>query len=309
MSTTRRSFLGGMGGLGAAAGLGAAGTAFAAPVRGKAAPASDRIRVGVIGCRGMGSSDMGSMLEVDGVECAALCDVDRNVLDKGVEGFEKLTDSKPDAYGDYRKLLEDDEIDAVIIGAPDHWHCKIMVDACEAGKDVYVEKPMANSIEEVRIMQRAAKAYGRVVQVGQRQRSGKHWQDAMEYLWSGELGQIRTAKAWAYMGWDAPMPVPDSKPPKGVDYDMWLGPARKRPFNERECMKSREQPRCNPDVGALAAVNAHLGNIAFRTGRRVYWDHAAGRFKDDDEANALLVAEYHNGWQLPQVSGAEASAG
>ena len=76
-----------------------------------------------------------------------------------------------------------------------------------------------------------------------------------------------------------------------------------------DCMKSRKQPRCNPDVGALAAVNAHLGNIAFRTGRRVYWDHAAGRFAGDDEANALLRAEYHNGWQFPQVTGAEASAG
>ena len=150
----------------------------------------------------------------------------------GSESFEGLTGSKPDSYGDYRKLLEDDEIDAVVIATPDHWHCRIMVDACEAGKDVYVEKPMANSIEEVRVMQQAARAHGRVVQVGQWQRSGKHWQDAMEYLQSGELGRIRSAKTWAYMGWAAPMPVPDSDPPAGVDYDMWLGPARKRPFNK-----------------------------------------------------------------------------
>ena len=74
-------------------------------------------------------------------------------------------------------------------------------------------------------------------------------------------------------------------------------------------MKTREQPRCNADVGALVAVNAHLGNIAFRTGRRVYWDQETGRFKGDDEANAMLLAEYHNGWQVPRVTGAEASAG
>ncbi|MDE2976323.1 MAG: Gfo/Idh/MocA family oxidoreductase, partial [Acidobacteriota bacterium] len=136
MTTTRRSFLHGMGGLGAAAtGFGTAGAALAAPARRKAAAPSDRIRVGAIGVRGMGSSNMGSMLDIDGVECAALCDVDRNVLDRAVEGFTELTDSKPDAYTDYRKLLEDDELDAVIVATPDHWHCKIMVDACEAGKD------------------------------------------------------------------------------------------------------------------------------------------------------------------------------
>jgi len=436
MTATRRTFLRGLGAAGVAgAGFAGGGAAAAAP-KGKAGPASDRIRVGVIGCRGMGSSDMWSILDVDGTECAALCDVDRNVLEERAAEFEEATDSRPDTYGDYRKLLEDDEIDAVVIGTPDHWHCKMMVDACEAGKDVYVEKPMANSVEEVRIMQQAAKTYGRVVQVGQWQRSGKHWQDAMDYLWSGELGQIRTAKAWAYMSWDAPMPEPDGKPPAGVDYDMWLGPAPDRAFNPNrfhfnfrwfwdyagglmtdwgvhlidmvlygmkavaprsvlsaggpfaypdggmetpdtqqavyeydgftmlwehaagidngpygrdhgvafignngtlvadrqgwevipegekmatiapkpvtepgldrhtrnfiDCIKSREKPACPPDIAWLAAVNAHLGNVAFKTGRKVYWDQRIQSFIGDEEANALIKAHYRLPWSLPQ---------
>ncbi len=200
---------------------------------GRKASANEQIRVGVVGCNGMGFSNLRSILKISEVSCAALCDVDRNVLEKRAGEVEEMTGSRPALYGDYRQLLDDKNIDAVIVGTPDHWHCLITVDACSAGKDVYVEKPLANSIEECHVMVAAARRYGRVVQVGQWQRSGAHWADALEFVNSGKLGRIRLVKAWAYQDWMKPIPVvPDEPAPEGVDYDMWLGPAPKRPFNK-----------------------------------------------------------------------------
>ena len=197
----------------------------------KVAP-SDRIRFGVIGCNGMGWTNMRIHLNIDEVECVALCDVDQNVLERRAKDAENIQGKKPALYKDYRKLLEDDNIDAVIIATPDHWHCKMMVDAVEAGKHVYIEKPISNSIQECNIMVDAVERTGKIVQVGQWQRSARHYKSALEYVQSGKLGQIRLVKVWAYQGWMKPILVkPDSAPPPGVDYDMWLGPAPKRAFN------------------------------------------------------------------------------
>jgi len=195
---------------------------------------SDTIRIGAIGINGMGWSDLTAALNVPGVQLAALCDVDKNVLDKRMGELAKLNvnSSNVKTYGDYRKLLDQKDIDAVIIGTPDHWHALIMMQACEAGKDVYVEKPVGNSIIECRAMMAAQKKYNRVVQAGQWQRSQQHFKDAVDFVYSGQLGNIRTVKVWCYQGWMKPDIVrPDSNPPAGVDYQMWLGPAPKRSFN------------------------------------------------------------------------------
>jgi predicted dehydrogenase len=195
---------------------------------------SDQLRVGAIGINGMGWANVMAALKVPGVTVAALCDVDKNVLDKRMAELAKNnTDtSKVKTYGDYRKLLEQKDIDIVIIGTPDHWHTLQMVHACEAGKDVYVEKPVGNSIVECRTMVAAQQRYNKVVQAGQWQRSQQHFKDAVDYVQSGKLGMIRTVKVWCYQGWMRPQPVvPDSNPPAGVDYATWLGPATKRPFN------------------------------------------------------------------------------
>lgn len=198
----------------------------------KRVAANDKINIAAIGINGMGWMDLMSMLKNPEAQCVALCDVDKNVLDKRVGELSK-NNINVKTYDDYRKLLEDKSIDAIIIGTPDHWHCKIMADACEAGKDVYTEKPVANSIVEARLMKEAQEKYNKVVQVGQWQRSQKHFADAIDYVYSGKLGNIRLCKAWAYMGWMPPIPQkPDSPVPPGVDYAMWLGPAEKRPFNE-----------------------------------------------------------------------------
>ena len=148
--------------------------------------------------------------------------------------MEKRTGVKPDLYGDYRKLLERQDLDAVIIGTPDHWHCLQMVDACAAGKDVYVEKPIANSIGECDLMVKAAKKYGRVVQVGQQQRSATLWNSMKKYIDSGKLGRIAKVNVWANFAYARiTNPVPDQEPPQNVDFDFWLGPAPQRTFNPK----------------------------------------------------------------------------
>src|SRR5690606_13286517 len=194
---------------------------------------ADKINIGVIGCNGMGWSNVSSLLKMKDVDLVAICDVDDNVVQKRVNDYKKFRNNKPKTYKDYRELLNNRDVDAVVIGTPDHWHCRIMVDAVNAGKHVYVEKPIANSIEECRIMVEAQEKTGKVVQAGQWQRSGPHYRKALEIVRSGVLGKIRLVKVWAYQGWMKPVPkVPDSQPPAGVDYKFWLGPAPERPFNQ-----------------------------------------------------------------------------
>lgn len=193
---------------------------------------SDKIRVGLVGANSQGWSDLASMLKNPDVDCVAICDVDRNVLNRIADAVVKLNRPMPKLYVDYRKMLENKDIDTVIIGTPDHWHCLIFCNALEAGKHVYVEKPIGNSIAEINIMQKAVKKHGKIVQVGQWQRSQPHFVDAINYLRSGKLGRIRATKAWSFVDWKGSVPkVPDSPVPEGVDYTMWLGPAPKRPFN------------------------------------------------------------------------------
>jgi predicted dehydrogenase len=194
---------------------------------------NEKLTVGLIGCKGMGFYNLEDHLRVPGIECAALCDVDENILNARAADVQKITGKAPKLYKDYRKLLEDKSIDVVIIGTPDHWHCLPMVEACEAGKDVYVEKPLANSIAECEVMVKAARKYNRVVQVGQQQRSGAHWKEAMEMIRSGKLGQLRKVNIWANFNYGIGQPVvADEAVPAGVDFDRWLGPAPKRSFNK-----------------------------------------------------------------------------
>ncbi len=195
--------------------------------------ANDKITVALIGVRNMGWYDLEDLLKQPNVVCKTLCDVDDTVLAEKAAELVKRGHQKPKLEKDYRKVLEDKDVDAVIVGTPDHWHCLPTVEACEAGKHVYVEKPLANSVGEINVMLDTARKYKSIVQVGQQQRSGAHWKSAIDFVRSGKLGTIREVKYWANFNYGAGnIPVPDSDVPEGVDYDRWLGPAPLRPFNK-----------------------------------------------------------------------------
>ncbi len=411
---------------------------------------NEKFRIGLIGANNMGWSDLNAFMRTPGVECSAIADVDQSVLDKRAAETEKNWGNRPQLFKDYRKLLELKDLDAVIIGVPDHWHCLIFCDSLAAGKHVYCEKPVGNSVEECQVMLRAARHFGKMVQVGQWQRSGTHYHSAMEFLKSGKLGNIRLVKCWSYSGWKKPIVFqPDGPAPPGVDYEMWLGPAPQRPFNPNrfhgdfrwfwdyaggmmtdwgvhqldiamlgmgaafpksvlagggkfgfpdepsetpdtmqavyefenfnllwehakgidagpygrsegisfignngtlvidrnnwalnpelekgkdgifkykiedlpdqfrpggvdylqlhtqnflDCIRnnSPEKLNCGIELGVNAAIVCQMGNIALRTGRKLFWDAEKQSFKNDKAANRFLKKEYLNGWKMPK---------
>ncbi len=231
MAHTRRSFIKSSSLAAAGLGLTSLISSEALAKAKKLISANDKIRIGVIGINGMGWADLTAMMRIPETQVVALCDVDENVLNW--RKFELAKSGTPvQTYGDYRKMLDNKDIDVIIIGTPDHWHCLQMTDACAAGKDVYVEKPVGNSIEECNAMVSAQVRYNKAVQAGQWQRSVPHFVDALNFVKSGKLGKIRSVKAWAYQGWMKNIETkPDGPTPAGVNYDLWLGPATKRPFN------------------------------------------------------------------------------
>lgn len=210
----------------------ASGLTLAASRRGKCS-ANDRISVCVMGLRGRGGSLLGAFAAQPDVDVAYLCDVDPRVLDASAGKLAGGDRVQPQKISDYRKALDDKSVDAMVIGTPDHWHALPTIHACQAGKDVYVEKPDAHNILEGRTMVAAARKYGRVVQLGTQGRSGDVQLSAMRYIADGNLGKVRFAKAWESSRQGDIGHPPDSDPPAGVDYDRWLGPAPKRPFNVR----------------------------------------------------------------------------
>lgn len=434
--------------------LAAAGAALAAPLAAgetseRVSP-NEKIRLGIIGANNMGWSNMIAFFKIPGVTCAAIADVDQAVLDRRAAEAEKQQGFRPKLFKDYRKLLDMKDLDAVVVGTPDHWHCIQLCDALAAGKHVYCEKPVGRTIEECQVMRAVAGRYPKqLVQVGQWQRSGTHYATALDFVRSGRLGNIRLVKVWSYVGWKKPVPVrPDAPAPEGVDYPMWLGPAPARPFNPNrfhgdfrwfwdyagglmtdwgvhqfdialvgmglktpksvmasggkfgfpdadgetpdtlqavyeydncnvlwehafgldggpygrtegiafignngtlvvnrgnwsllpeaetgadglsrykvekmpdqhkpynvdylelharnflDCIRDNtpEKLNCGIETAANVAINCCLGNIAYRLQRKVFWDAATGRFRDDRDADRLVQANYQNGWKLP----------
>lgn len=194
--------------------------------------AEDRIGVALIGCGGMGCGDLETFLQAAEVDCPVVCDVDEGQIGKAVKLVESRRGQAPKTVRDFRRVLDDRDVDVCLVATPDHWHALPSILACQAGKDVYVEKPLATSIGEGRAMVAAAHRHNRVVQMGTQWRSGTHFVEAVDYLRSGRLGTIRLVHAWACLSWFKGVGRPsDTRPPEGVDYDFWLGPAPLRPFN------------------------------------------------------------------------------
>ena len=216
----------------AALAAGGAGAPFVRSARAGEPGANDKVRIGLIGCGGMGQGDLACFFLNPEVECAVVCDVDDARIAKGIEICEGKRGRRPDTVKDFRRVLDRKDVDAVLIATPDHWHALPAVLACQAGKDVYVEKPLAKTIDEGRAMLEAARRHGRVVQMGSQWRSCAHIVEAAELIRSGRLGRVSLARGWAFLDWLPSIGRPaDCPPPAGVDYEMWLGPAPQRPFN------------------------------------------------------------------------------
>ncbi len=209
----------------------AAGAASITPkARAAAIGPNETVRLGVIGTGGMGRAHLYALAQEQGCEIAAMCDVWRRRYEEPVGKVEQLAGYRPDVYQDFFHVLDRGDIDAVFVVTPDHWHPLLTILACQAGKDVYVEKPACTAIEEGRAMVEAARRYGRVVQLGTQQRSMPVFQEAMELIHSGTLGAISTASAW--VGVNAiPEEFQRTEPPPDLDWDRWLGPAPAVPYS------------------------------------------------------------------------------
>ena len=207
-----------------------AGSLLAADPPGKVA-ASERVRIGCVGTGGRAFSLVNTFSRNKNCEVVALADIDPGKFGQAVAAVEKNQGTKPQTFGDFRKLIDDKSLDAIVVGTPDHWHAIPTILACQAGKDVYVEKPDGHNIVEGQRMVAALKKFGRVVQMGTQARSTERMRTAIEFLRTGALGRCLVAQAWE-SGKQGSIGFPkDREPPTGVDYDMWLGPAQKRPFN------------------------------------------------------------------------------
>lgn len=190
--------------------------------------ANERILTGHIGVGGMGNGNLGKFMD----NAVAVCDVDSKHAEAAAK---RVRDKKEkcDVYGDYRRVLDRKDIDAVVICTPDHWHAIPTIHACEAGKDVYCEKPLSLTINEGRKMVEAARANKRVVQTGSMQRSSKEFHRACELVRNGYIGKVHTIHVGLANANDPGKLPADSKPPENLDYDYWLGPAPVRPYNEK----------------------------------------------------------------------------
>ncbi len=192
---------------------------------------NETVNVAVMGIRGQGSFHLRNFAVVPNVNVAAVCDIDERLFPKALSDVEAATGRRPKTYTDIRLLLQDKDIDAISIAAPNHWHALATIWACQAGKDVYVEKPASYDIAEGRKMIEAARKYGRIVQVGTHHRSRPVIRSAVEYLHSGKLGKIYMIKCVCFRPREDIGRKPDSAVPDGVHYDLFRGPAPMIGFN------------------------------------------------------------------------------
>jgi len=269
-----------------------------------AAEKSSTIRLGIIGCGSIMTHHMrGLASRGDEVSIAWLCDVDPGQMDKISKVMSAAQTSSAKRTSRYEDMLEDSNVDACIIATPHHWHAPIALRAMQAGKDVYVEKPISHVYNEGPIMTAAAKKYGRIVQQGSQMRSSPVTKKAAKLLKEGILGEVKVARAWTAETRSVVKPVPDSKVPIGVDYDRWTGPAPARPFNEQRFHLSWRMFRdyANGEIGDdgihdLDMATWGLGidtlpkQVTARGGRMLLHGHAS-----DYPDNMNVTYEYPDG--------------
>lgn len=257
---TRRTFIG----------TGSAALAAAASLRtmhaARAAESNEKFNIALIGCGGMGRYKLGNFCDSKQCNVVAVCDIDDACMDQAANMVKEKLNTEPQKIKEFRKVLDNKDIDLVIVATPDHWHAIPMILACQAGKDVYVEKPCCHNILEGAAMRKAAEKYKRVVQVGTHQRTMPHIQAARQFVQSGKLGIVSMTNTFTY-GNLAPAGIgndPDQPVPAGVDYDTWLGPAAVRPFNKRR-FHNTWRWYFDFGCGMVGDWNVHLQDIVMWT--------------------------------------------
>jgi predicted dehydrogenase len=193
---------------------------------------NDTVRVAVVGCGGRGNSHMGAWTSMPNVELAALVDVDDSHSERFIGALQRRGKKPVPTFRDVRKVLEDKNIDAISIATPNHWHTLQTIWACQAGKDVYVEKPCSHNVFESRQIVAATRKYNRIVQMGSQSRSSPALQEAVQKMHAGEFGEIYMARGLCFKARNTIGHTPVEPVPPGVDYDMWTGPAPLRPFTK-----------------------------------------------------------------------------
>jgi predicted dehydrogenase len=268
------------------------------PDGGKQAGPNEVLRVAVVGVRGRGNNHIEGFTQLKKeARVTAICDIDENVMASRSKYLEEKNGTAPKCYQDIRKLLEDKDIDIITVATTNHWHALATIWAVQAGKDVYVEKPVSHNVSEGRRMVEAARKYDKIVQTGTQCRSSKGLQDAVEFIRSGKLGQVYLAKGLCYKPRGSIGHKPDGPVPAGVDYNIWLGPAPERPFNPN---RFHYNWHWFWDYG-----NGDLGNQGIHQMDLARWGlnkhelpkavlASGGRFgyKDDGETPNTLIASY-----------------
>ncbi|HVJ68001.1 MAG TPA: Gfo/Idh/MocA family oxidoreductase, partial [Caulifigura sp.] len=210
--------------------------AAASVAAGAYAAAPEKVRrVGLIGCGWYGKADLLRLIQIAPIEVVSLCDVDSQMLESAVDivSQRQVSHKKPRTYSDFRKMLAEKDLDICLIAPPDHWHALPMIAACEAGCDIYVQKPISVDVLEGKAMLDAARKHNRVVQVGTQRRSTPHLMEARDQIIKdGKLGTIGLVEICCYYHMRAKDNPPDEKPPENLDYEMWTGPAPMRPYNK-----------------------------------------------------------------------------
>ncbi len=214
-----------------AAGFGAGFAIGGTKSSGRILGANDTIRIAVAGLNGRGGSHIDEFGKMAGVEIAYLIDPDTRTYKKRLDQIAKLGGKAPATVQDVRKVLEDHSVDAVSVATPNHWHSLITIWACQAGKDVYVEKPCSHNVHEGRVAVEAARRYKRIVQHGTQSRSSRDWARAVEVIQSGQLGKLLVSRALCYKSRESIGQKPTATPPEQVAFDLWLGPAPNQPYH------------------------------------------------------------------------------
>src|ERR1700722_10316282 len=321
-AVNRRQFLGSSAKNAAGVAAGMVALAGATAVAGSKSTPGERVRVATIGVRNQGKTLTAHLAGLPDVDVVALCDVDESLRPAAMSAATDAHGKAPRWESDFRRILDDRTIDAVVIATPDHWHAPMTILACQAGKDVYVEKPVSHNVREGQQMVAAARRSGRIVQSGLQQRSGTHFQSAVDFVRSGRLGAVHLAKAWTVHRRKPIGRKRDGAAPDGVDYDLWLGPAPLRTFNPNRFHYNWHW-FWDYGTGELGNWGAHMLDVArwgLGVGLPTRVSASGGRFHfdDDQETPDTLVVQYayprativweHRLWSTHGVEGRSAAA-